>query len=59
MIEIDDFELMIGFFRTACIKNGLKKAVVVSFLEFLSAHQDQLCRSKGEASAIPDIQDDN
>ena len=40
MIEKGDLETMIGFFRTACVKNGLKKAVVVNFLEFLSAHQD-------------------
>ena len=57
MIEEDDLETMIGFFRTACVKNGLKKAVVVNFLEFLSAKKGSLCRLKNSMlSAIPENQ---
>lgn len=36
LIDKDDLELMIGYFRTACVKNSVKKAAVVEFLEFLS-----------------------
>ena len=37
LIDKDDLETMIGYFRTACVKNSVKKAAVVEFLEFLSA----------------------
>lgn len=34
---------MIGFFRTACVKNDLKKSVIVNFLDFLSQNRKALC----------------
>ena len=44
LISEDDFETMISYFRTACIKNNIAKGKVVSFLEFLTSHRDQICQ---------------
>ena len=43
LINEDDLETMISYFRTACVKNNLNKATIVSLLEFLTAHKDVLC----------------
>lgn len=43
MIDENDLETMIGFFRTACVKNDLKKSVIVNFLDFLSMNRKALC----------------
>ena len=51
----DDLETMIGYFRTACIKNSIPKAIVVSFSEFLTAHKDSLCvnpRKNGQGASV-------
>ena len=42
LINEDDFETMIGYFRTACIKNGVSKPKVVNFLEYLTNHKEYL-----------------
>ena len=44
LIKEDDLETMIGYFRTACIKNNIAKAVVVAFSEFLTAFKAYLCK---------------
>ena len=43
MIEESNFDTMVGFFRTACIKRGLNKDVVVRFSMFLIAVKEYLC----------------
>ena len=44
LINEEDFETMISYFRTACIKNNIAKAKVVNFLEFLTSHKDAICK---------------
>mmetsp|Transcript_43306 Transcript_43306/g.57314 ORF Transcript_43306/g.57314 Transcript_43306/m.57314 type:complete len:86 (+) Transcript_43306:109-366(+) len=34
---------MIGYFRTACVKNDVKKPVIVNFLDFLADHKADIC----------------
>ncbi len=39
----ENLETMIGFFRTACVKNDIKKPVIVNFLDFLINSKSMLC----------------
>ena len=39
----ENLETMIGFFRTACVKNDIKKPVIVNFLDFLVNSKSMLC----------------
>lgn len=34
---------MIDYFRTACVKNDVKKPVIVNFLDFLASKKPELC----------------
>lgn len=34
---------MIDYFRTACVKNDVKKPVIVNFLDFLASKKAELC----------------
>ena len=43
MIEEANFDTMVGFFRTACIKQRINKEVVVRFSMFLIAVKEFLC----------------
>ncbi len=42
----ENLEAMIGFFRTACVKNDIKKPVIVNFLDFLVNSKDLLCSNQ-------------
>ena len=42
LIKEQDFESVINFFRTACVKNDLKKHVIVNFLDFLTHSKDKI-----------------
>ena len=35
LIDEDDLETLIGYFRTACVKNDIAKPVIVAFLDFI------------------------
>lgn len=54
MIDENDMETMIGFFRTACVKNDLKKSVIVNFLDFLSTNRKALCADQTIKAAQAD-----
>jgi len=43
MIAEQDLETMIDYFRTACVKNDVKKPVIVNFLDFLASRKAELC----------------
>lgn len=38
-----DFDTMINYFRSACVKNDIKKSVIVNFLDWLESQKDELC----------------
>ena len=46
MIVEEDLETIIDYFRTACVKNDIKKPVIVNFLDFLASRRDDLCLTK-------------
>lgn len=50
LISEEDLETMIGFFRTACVKNDVKKPVIVKFLEFLANNKEHLCAPQKQLS---------
>ena len=43
LISESDFETMIDYFRKACVKNDIKKNVIVNFLDWLESRKDDLC----------------
>ena len=43
LIQEQDLETFSNFFRTACVKNDLKKHVIVNFLDFLLHKKDKIC----------------
>ena len=43
LISEEDLETLIGFFRIALVKNDIKKPAIISFLDFLSGHKDDIC----------------
>lgn len=47
---------MIDYFRKACVKNDIKKPVIVSFLDWLVSRKDDLClEQSSEASKIQGV----
>lgn len=48
-ISEENLEAMIGFFRTACVKNDIKKPVIVNFLDFLVNSKDLLCSNQAKS----------
>ena len=48
LVPEENLEAMIGFFRTACVKNDIKKPVIVSFLDFLVNSKDLLCSDQNK-----------
>jgi len=44
---------MINYFRTACVKNDLKKPIIVKFLDFLANNKDQLCLNSKKSNTDP------
>lgn len=45
LVAEQDLETMITYFRIACVKNDLKKPIIVKFLDFLAESKDQLCQN--------------
>ena len=45
LINEDDLEAMINFTRTACVKNDIRKPVIVNFLEFLYNRKEDICHN--------------
>ena len=43
LIREKDFETYISYFQTACVKNGINKPVIVTFLDTLVEHQGKIC----------------
>ena len=56
LISEENLEAMIGFFRTACVKNDIKKPVIVNFLDLLVNSKDLLCSNQVK-SQDPSIMD--
>ena len=48
LIDEANFDTLVGFFRTACIRLQIKKDVVVRFSEFLIAAKEYLCIGAGK-----------
>ena len=47
---------MINYFRTACVKNDIRKPVIVNFLEFLSHRKDNICQNSKMRHSNPIIE---
>jgi len=43
LVAEEDFETMINYFRTACVKNDLRKPAIVMFLDWFASRKDDLC----------------
>jgi len=43
LINEEDLETMINYFRTACVKNDIRKPVIVNFLDFILHRKDDIC----------------
>ena len=43
LVAPEDFETMVNYFRTACVKNDMKKPAIVNFLDWLVNHKEELC----------------
>lgn len=46
LVNEEDLETMIGYFRTACVKNDVKKPVIVKFLDFLAQNKEAVCANQ-------------
>jgi len=45
LVPEQELETMITYFRTACVKNDIKKPFIVKFLDFLAENKDVLCHN--------------